>query len=108
MKRMAVLILALVTVLSLVAAGPSARSQMMAAGELHWTQFSVCEHPQTYQFLTYYLIDEEGGELFLYGGEFGKELVGRMIWVEGSLVSTPTCRIVDVNSFEIIKMNRER
>ena len=102
MKTMEISVLGLLLVLGLMAAAPVPEQRMIAYGELNWVRASVCEDPINGGYLQYYLTDgcaDCGLEVFL-SGDFAKSQVGSTIWVEGNLVESNGCLILDVDKME--------
>lgn len=102
MKARVLLTVALLVLLgSAQVAHGSVESQAVAVGKISWTRNSVCEHPlHPGLFLQYYLTDGCQRELFLYG-ELTRDMVGRTLWAEGTLLHSGWCTILDITSFSV-------
>jgi hypothetical protein len=104
MKARVVAVAVLVLLLassSLALAGSQPEGQAIATGQVHFTRYSVCEHPSLPGvFLQYYLTDGCGHELFLYA-RLSSQAVGSTIWAQGGLVQNGSCQILNVNSFAL-------
>jgi hypothetical protein len=100
MKRTGIVVLALLVVITLMAAGRVPEKPIVAFGVLHWTPASVCEHPINGGYLQYYLTDGCGRELFL-SGDLQQIMVGHSVWAEGTLLHNNVCQIVDVKELDV-------
>jgi len=100
MKRTGIVVLALLVVIALAAAGRVPEKPIVAFGVLHWTRASVCEHPINGGYLQYYLTDGCGRGVFL-SGDFHQIMVGHSIWADGTLLHNNGCQIVDVKEFDV-------
>ena len=101
MKKKWIAVALLMVSLLLVAARPAPRTRGIVFGEVHWTRFSVCEHPwYPGMFLNYYLSDGCGRELFLHG-EMSTDMVGLDARAEGIYLQNGWCSVLEVKSLDL-------
>jgi hypothetical protein len=102
-KVLVLLVVLLIVGVPAASAGSVQGGQAIATGQVRYTRFSVCEHPNhPGVFLQYYLTDGCNHELFLYGS-LGPGAVGSSIWAEGSLVENGSCKVLDVTTYTLCK-----
>ncbi len=102
-KVLVLLVVLLIIGVPAASAGSAQGGQAIAIGQVRYTRFSVCEHPNhPGVFLQYYLTDGCNHELFLYGS-LGPGAVGSSIWAEGTLVVGGWCKVLDVTTYTLCK-----
>ncbi len=101
--KVAVLVALLVLLGSAQLVQGSSEIQSIVTGPLHWTRFSVCEHPlHPGLFLHYYVTDGCWHEAYLYG-RLTQDMVGSTIWAQGTLLENGGCKILDISTFSLCR-----